>query len=59
MRLELHSARADEWLKKTGARLTSSASRIVATDTWDRSTSMPRRFISLTTVCNTNKAHTS
>ena len=38
-------ARADEWEKMTGASVTLSASLIVAGDTWDRSTSIPRRFI--------------
>ncbi|MCY1014093.1 hypothetical protein OV079_52970 [Nannocystis pusilla] len=42
-------ARADECEKMTGASLTRSASSIVAGDTCDRSTSMPRRFISRTT----------
>ena len=43
------SARADEWLKMTGASAASSASSIVSGETWDRSTSIPSRFISLTT----------
>ena len=43
------SARADECEKITGALVTSSASLMVAGDTWDRSTSIPSRFISRTT----------
>ncbi len=43
------TARADEWLKITGALVTRSACRIVSADTCDRSTSMPIRFISRTT----------
>ncbi|GAA0436595.1 hypothetical protein Aca07nite_17250 [Actinoplanes capillaceus] len=43
------SARADEWLKITGAVLTSRASCIVVSATCDRSTSMPIRFISAIT----------
>ena len=42
-------ARADEWEKITGASLTSIAWRIVSAETWLRSTSTPRRFISRTT----------
>ena len=42
-------ARAAEWEKMTGASVTSSASLMVAGETWERSTSMPRRFISRTT----------
>ncbi len=42
-------ARADECEKMTGARVTRSASCIVAGATCDRSTSMPSRFISRTT----------
>lgn len=45
----LHSACADECEKITGARLMRSASNIVGTDTWDKSTIMPSRFISRTT----------
>ena len=44
-----HTARADEWLNITGEPVTASASRIVSADVCDRSTSMPRRFISRTT----------
>ena len=44
-----HRARALECEKMTGASATSSASLIVAGDTWDRSTSMPSRCISRTT----------
>ena len=44
------SARASLWEKMTGALLTSSASLIVSGETWLRSTSMPSRFISWTTV---------
>lgn len=43
------TARAELWLKTTGASLTSSASRIVSADTCERSTIIPRRFISRTT----------
>ena len=43
------TARALEWEKITGASAASSASRMVAGDTWDRSTSMPSRCISRTT----------
>ena len=42
--------RASEWEKITGARLAAIASFIVAGETWLRSTSMPSRFISLTTL---------
>ena len=42
-------ARADEWLKMIGASLASSASAMVLGATCDRSTSIPRRFISRTT----------
>lgn len=45
----LQSACADECEKITGARLMRSASNIVGTDTWDKSTIMPSRFISRTT----------
>ena len=44
-----HTARAEEWLKMTGAVLVSSAARIVAGATCEMSTSMPSRFISRTT----------
>ena len=43
------SARAAEWEKMTGASLTSSAWLMTAGETWDRSTSIPSRFISRTT----------
>src|SRR5690606_22619885 len=43
------TARAEECEKITGASLTRSAARIVSAETWERSTSMPSRFISLTT----------
>ena len=43
------SARAEEWEKMTGASETRSASSIVSSETCERSTSMPRRFISRTT----------
>lgn len=46
---ELHTDAADEWLKMTGALDTASASRMVRTDVCERSTIIPRRFISLTT----------
>ena len=49
LRGESVRARAQEWLKRTGATATSSAWRMVSVDTWDRSTSMPSRFISRTT----------
>ena len=43
------TARAPEWEKTTGASVASSASAIVAGETWLRSTSIPSRFISRTT----------
>jgi hypothetical protein len=43
------SAFADECEKITGASATRSASSIVSGDTWERSTSIPSRFISRTT----------
>ncbi|CAM5402137.1 hypothetical protein SALBM217S_06940 [Streptomyces griseoloalbus] len=43
------TARAEEWEKITGAVLVSRASRMVVAATWERSTSMPSRFISRTT----------
>src|ERR1051325_10139168 len=43
------SARADEWENITGARVAWSASDIVASFTWERSTTIPSRFISCTT----------
>lgn len=43
------TAREDECEKSTGASLTRSAARMVPGETWERSTSMPRRFISRTT----------
>ncbi len=42
-------ARAEEWEKITGAAETAIAFFIVSGDTCERSTSMPRRFISRTT----------
>jgi hypothetical protein len=42
----LHKASADECENITGALVTSSASIMVWTDTCDRSTIIPRRFIS-------------
>ncbi len=45
----LHRARAEECEKMIGASVTASASFMVSGDTWLRSTSMPRRFISRTT----------
>src|SRR3954452_4660980 len=45
----LQTANAELWLKITGAVVTSSASRMTAADTWERSTNMPIRFISATT----------
>ena len=47
----LHSALAEEWENITGAELTSSAANIVCTATFARSTNIPSRFISLTTLC--------
>ncbi len=44
-----HTARAEEWENTTGACVVSSASRIVSAETCERSTSIPRRFISRTT----------
>ncbi len=44
-----HRARVLECEKITGARAVSSASAMVAGATWDRSTSIPIRCISLTT----------
>ena len=43
------SARAEECEKTTGASVVSRASRMVSAETWERSTSMPSRFISRTT----------
>ena len=43
------TALEEEWEKMTGALETAMASRMVSAETWARSTSMPRRFISLTT----------
>ena len=43
------TARAELWLKITGASLTSSAARIVSAETCERSTIIPIRFISRTT----------
>ena len=43
------TACAEEWEKITGASDTRMASTMVSSDTWLRSTIMPRRFISLTT----------
>ena len=48
----LHSALAEEWENITGAVLTSSAAFIVCTAAFVRSTNIPSRFISLTTLCN-------
>ena len=41
-------ALAEEWDQMTGARLSFSACRAVASDVWERSISMPSRFISRT-----------
>lgn len=49
---ELHIAWADEWENIIGAFDVASASSMVGTETCDRSTIMPRRFISDTTSCN-------
>ena len=43
------TARAELWLKITGASATSSAARIVSAETCERSTIIPIRFISRTT----------
>lgn len=43
------TARHEEWLKITGAVVVSSAACMVLAATWERSTSMPMRFISATT----------
>ena len=43
------TARAEEWLKIAGTSATSRAARMVSAETWERSTSMPIRFISRTT----------
>ena len=43
------TARAEEWEKITGACDTRMASSMVSSETWLRSTIMPRRFISRTT----------
>ncbi len=51
-RVELHLALAEEWEKMTGASLTARASRAVCMELWERSTIIPRRFISSITVCN-------
>jgi hypothetical protein len=53
--VELQSARADECEKMSGACEAASAARIVFTDTWDRSTIIPSRFISFTMLCNTQQ----
>lgn len=45
----LQMAWADEWEKMTGALEVANASSIVGTDTCDRSTIIPSRFISVTT----------
>jgi hypothetical protein len=42
------TARAELWLKITGAVVTASASRITSSETCERSTNMPSRFISRT-----------
>lgn len=52
---ELQMAWAEEWEKIIGALEVARASSIVGTDTCDRSTIMPRRFISDTTSCNWKK----
>lgn len=44
-----HTALAAEWEKITGALDTFRACRTKASDAWDKSTIMPRRFISSTT----------
>ena len=44
-----HTAYAEEWLKITGAVAVSRVSRMTSWLTWERSTSMPIRFISRTT----------
>ncbi len=50
LRSTSHSARADEWLNITGSVLVSSAWCITSVATCERSTIMPMRFISRTTV---------
>ena len=47
----LHIPRAAEWEKMTGACDTCRARRATASETWAKSTIMPRRFISATTFC--------
>ena len=47
----LHTPLAAEWEKITGAWDTSKARRAVASETWDKSTIIPKRFISVTTFC--------
>ena len=47
----LHTPRAAEWEKITGACDTSKARRATVSETWDKSTIMPKRFISTTTFC--------
>lgn len=43
--------KAEEWLKMTGALERFSTASMVSTETWARSTIMPRRFISASTIC--------
>ena len=43
------TARAELWEKTTGDSVVESAARMVSAETWERSTSMPSRFISRTT----------
>ena len=51
LRVELHNACAEEWEYITGASLTAKVSLAVWIELWERSTIIPRRFISSTTVC--------
>ena len=49
---ELQRACAEEWEYITGASLTAIVSLAVCTELWDRSTTIPKRFSSSTTVWN-------
>jgi hypothetical protein len=51
--LALQRAWAEEWEKMTGASEAARASLAVCWEVWDRSTMIPSRFISRTTVCST------
>ena len=52
---ELQTAFAEEWENITGASLTAKVSREVWIELWDKSTIIPNRFISSTTVWNKQK----